>query len=191
MDCKRKGMAPDGWGPSAWTMLHFLAQEANTEKKFLEFTRFLRQLSICMPCASCRDHLKDLWKKRPHLSPDHACCSAVLVAFHTHNAVNRQLQKPDFQFENMRSVRRCEALSAAVEFFTAVAYSLRSIECMEMFSASLKTFYESSAVGMRVPCTRNACSESAVVLATQTLHGVHEPANWLAASAILLIAMVL
>ena len=94
---------PDAWGPSAWDLLHYVATGypvRPTDRDVAEYGAFYRALQPVLPCASCRDHLKDNLDVLPPDGPlagGRAELFAWTVALH--NLVNSQLKKPQLSME--------------------------------------------------------------------------------------------
>lgn len=88
-------------GSSLWGTLHWIARavdlgEANRD----DYNQFLLLLCRSHPCEKCRKHLT---QNLSRINPDHFS-SCFEHAFTLHNYVNKILDKPIYDYENVRDL---------------------------------------------------------------------------------------
>lgn len=95
---------PKLWGPSMWKSLHYIAaayddQPSNTVRNNMK--TFIQVLPFILPCDTCKD---DAYNYIKHINIDDAVKNkTTLVHFFYmfHNDVNKRLNKPQIQFNNI------------------------------------------------------------------------------------------
>lgn len=97
-------------GPGTWDTAQRMASEAITPEKKREFRSFLDFLSRRYPCEVCRSHIKKYITQNPITDYDSMRDSKgrdIGYAYYMwkfHNAVNKRLGKPHFEWEKFSAI---------------------------------------------------------------------------------------
>jgi hypothetical protein len=92
------------WGPRVWSLLHRLSFYSNRQDVGGAWKNVLRTLNDVIPCALCRNHMKEYMNKNPLLIPSLIPGTQVreiivVWLYNFHNHVNVSLGRDPFPFE--------------------------------------------------------------------------------------------
>jgi hypothetical protein len=88
------------WSHPTWFMIHYLALRVHTHADALVYKAFISCLQFMLPCPRCRNHLRVNLRSLPiENAPNTYVWSCDL-----HNQVNRQLQKPEVECDQVRGL---------------------------------------------------------------------------------------
>ena len=99
----RMGMSPDVWGPIFWATIHIATlgyPVKPTEHDQQAAIQFYDSLTTMRPCPICRDHYSQNLKKMPIKDAVKGRDELINWAFNMHNEVNKQLDKPEFSWND-------------------------------------------------------------------------------------------
>lgn len=92
----------DVWGPSAWRLMHTIAQHypesADTSTQDAMRT-FLSSLQDLLPCTECKQHLRSYLQANPMTDAVQTRSGVQGYLVDLHNDVNRRLNKPVWRVE--------------------------------------------------------------------------------------------
>jgi len=113
-DESNNGFSGDIWGSCLWFVLHIISfnyPKNPTNKDIIHYYTFFKMIQHILPCAMCRKHLKENYKKNFSINVFKNRKSLSRYVYKLHNIVNKQLNKtniPTFNdvanfYENLRS----------------------------------------------------------------------------------------
>lgn len=82
------------WGPGRWQSIHVTAAWADTPDKVKFFNSWIRDQIEHLPCEECRKHAREYIRANP---PEEAE-DPFIWSWRFHNAANRRLGKPEFEY---------------------------------------------------------------------------------------------
>lgn len=101
-------MQPNIWGKYLWISLHFIAigyPMNPSEKDKAQYYSFFTNLYQVLPCETCANHYKELLKTIP-LDTNALTSRENLFkwTFLIHNAVNKDIQKKELRYEDVKTL---------------------------------------------------------------------------------------
>jgi len=92
------------WGPKVWYILHRLSFYSNRKDVCAAWKTFLRLLSETIPCALCRNHMREYMIAnslvfKPTDDSNKIRSTIVEWLYNFHNHVNRSLKKEEYPYD--------------------------------------------------------------------------------------------
>jgi hypothetical protein len=96
------GIAPNVWGPSAWTFIHLMVlseKEPFERERLTYYQQFFTVLTHVLPCEKCRLHLKENLTKLKSLDAIQSKEELFNWSVDLHNLVNKITNKRTWSYE--------------------------------------------------------------------------------------------
>jgi len=98
-------MEPSAWGPFVWSAIHLICLGAPSELSSFEqeqYQQFFNYLTLVIPCASCRVHLKENLRRLPIQSYLKSRDSLFEWSVKLHNLVNQKLGVKEWAIDDAK-----------------------------------------------------------------------------------------
>lgn len=112
-------MEPSAWGPHVWSAIHLICLGAPVQLSDAEqeqYQQFINYLALVIPCATCRQHLKENLRAVPVAKYLSGRDKLFEWSVRIHNLVNASLGKPEWNvdaaLEHWEKVSRGELCEA-------------------------------------------------------------------------------
>ena len=121
------GLHPTVWGPSQWSVLHYMATaypvEPTPERK-RSMLDYITSMCSNLPCDACSVHCKQYLHVHPPKVESSASLFTYLVDFH--NAVNQRLHKRLYTEKEVRDqiANRARAMKPSNAYRLTMVYGL-------------------------------------------------------------------